>query len=48
MEFLFVCCIIVLIAVAISAADKTKSCRACKGKVSKEAPTCPHCGQPKP
>ena len=23
-------------------------CRACKGKVSSEAPACPHCGQPNP
>lgn len=23
-------------------------CRCCRGKVSSEAPTCPHCGQPDP
>ncbi len=27
---------------------KLGSCKTCRGKVSSEAPTCPHCGQPNP
>lgn len=40
---------IVCFAVVISSAlEKTKPCRACKHKVSKQAAVCPSCGQPNP